>query len=118
MKHWIEIMDICFMTTIEIIVAIIITMILDGIANDSPEKDKPKSTLRLILETCFYACILWIMIFLCGKVIKKIPFPLNGWYGYKHSIQEEVKLLTVLTTVTIIFCQTIHYKIEEIRHRI
>jgi hypothetical protein len=31
------------MTTIEIIVAIIFTMFLDGIAHDSPEKDKAKS---------------------------------------------------------------------------
>jgi len=118
MKLWIEMVDLCFMTTIEVIVAILITMIIDSIAHDSPEKDRVKPTWRLILETCFFASILWIMIFLCGKVIKQIPFPLNGWYGYKHSVQEEVKLLTVLTTVAIVFCQSIHYKIEEIRHRV
>lgn len=119
MKEWINIADLFFLTIIQVLSAVMITIILDKyVFQEDHTKDKKKSTIRLLIEACVYSGILWITIYQVGKLIRKIPFPLDGMYGYKHVKNEEYHFLSIIPPFAIIFCDSIHYKLEELRRRV
>lgn len=51
----------------------------------------PNTIPNLIFEICIYASATMIMAYLIRKLISFIPFPLDGFYGYKHSRVSELK---------------------------
>ena len=51
----------------------------------------PNTIHYLIFEICIYASATMIMAYLIRKLISFIPFPLDGFYGYKHSRVSELK---------------------------
>ena len=119
MKEWIQVVDLFYMTILQVLFAVGITIVLDDyILREDHNEDKRKSTARLLIEACLYSGILWIVIYFVGKVIRMIPFPLDGWYGYKHSLNEEYHFISIIPPFAIIFCDSIHYKLEELRKRI
>jgi hypothetical protein len=119
MKEFIQVTDLFYMTILQVLSAVGITIIADDyIFREDHKKDKEKSTIRLLLEACLYSGILWIIIHFVGKVIRMIPFPLDGYYGYKHKKSEEYHFLSIIPPFAIIFCDSIHYKLEELRRRI
>lgn len=43
-----------------------------------------KSTVSLVLEICIHVILLGILAYLVRIIVKNIPFPLEGLYGYSH----------------------------------
>ena len=85
MKEWIQVIDLFYMTILQVLSAVGITIIIDDyVVKEDHKKDKQKSTARLLIEACLYSGILWIIIHFIGKFIRMIPFPLDGWYGFNH----------------------------------
>ena len=118
MKLIIFLADIFFTTTIEIISAFILSVGIDTyLFKESHRSDENTSTTLLLIETCLFCGILGILTYLAGIVIRKIPFPLNGWMGYKHASYDELRVLSILSVFTLIFCDSIQYKLEILRHR-
>jgi hypothetical protein len=119
MKEWIQVIDLFYMTILQVLSAVGVTILIDDyIVQEDHEKDNKKSTSRLLVEACLYSGMLWVTIHFVGKLIRMIPFPLDGWYGFNHKKQEEYHFLSIIPPFAIIFCDSIHYKLEEIRHRI
>jgi len=119
MKNIIFLIDIFFTTTIEIITAFMISLGLDRyIFKENHENDNATSTTTLLLETCLFCGILGVITYVAGIIIRHIPFPLDGIYGYKHSSYDELKVLSILSVFALIFCDSIQYKLEILRHRL
>ena len=51
----------------------------------------PDTIPYLIFEICMYSSATMIMAYLIRKFISIIPFPLDGYFGYKHSRVSELK---------------------------
>ena len=51
----------------------------------------PDTIPYLFFQICLYASATMIMAYLIRKLISFIPFPLDGFYGYKHSRVSELK---------------------------
>jgi len=119
MKSFILTIDIFFITTIQLITAFCLAFGLDKyIFQESHENDEHTSSIMLLLETCLFCGIVGVVTYFIGIVIRYIPFPLDGWYGYKHSSYDEVKLLSILSIFTIVFCDSIQYKLTLLKERL
>jgi hypothetical protein len=111
--------DIFFTTTLEIITAFIISLGLDRyIFKENHINDDNKDTLTLLVETCLFCGIIGVVTYATGIIVRRIPFPLDGIFNYKHSSYEEIKVLSILSVFTLIFCDSVQYKLNILRYRI
>jgi len=119
MKYLIFLIDIFFITVIEIIAAFILSIGVDKyFFIENHQDDENESTIHLLLKTCFFCGILSIVTYFTGIIVQHIPFPFDGFYGYKHASYSEVKTLTILSVFVLIFCDSIQYKLTILRKRL
>lgn len=119
MKNLLNNLDIAFLTIIEFIVAISITIIFDKfIIHENHKNDNKKTTFRLIIESCLYIAILWIVIYNVIDYIKKIPFPFEGVYNYSRKSNIHVRSINIIPVFIMVFCDSLNYKLNIIRERI
>ena len=77
-----------------------VSMLLDRI---TPDLDPSKSRLRTFLEVCVQFGVIGAVVFLMRHVIKNIPFPAEGWYGYEHSTNGELRSLPLFVFIFMFF---------------
>lgn len=94
---------ICFVT------AFIVSMIIDKL---TPPLDESKSRLRIFMEVTIQFGIIGGIVFLMRHVIKNIPFPAEGWYGYEHSTNGELRSLPLFVFIFMFFQQKTQAKMR------
>lgn len=82
------------------ILAFAVSMVLDRI---TPELDPAKSRLRIFTEVCVQFGVIGAIVFLTRHVIKNVPFPADGLYGYKHSTNGELRSLPLFVFIFMFF---------------
>ena len=80
--------------------AFVVSLFLDKI---TPPLDPAKSRLRIFLEVCAQFGLIGAIVFLMRHVIKKIPFPADGLYGYEHSTNGELRSLPLFVFIFMFF---------------
>jgi hypothetical protein len=75
-------------------------MFLDRI---TPPLDPSKSRLRIFAEVCAQFGVIGALVFFMRHVIKNVPFPADGMYGYQHSTNGELRSLPLFVFIFMFF---------------
>ena len=71
--------------------------------NFTPKLDETKPKWRIFAEVCVQFGIVAVIVFGARVFIKKVPFPLEGWYGYEHSALGELRSLPLMVFIFMFF---------------
>lgn len=91
--------------------AFITSLFLDKM---TPPLDPAKSRPRIFLEVFVQFGIIGAIVFLMRHVIKNIPFPADGWYGYEHSTNGELRSLPLFVFIFMFFQKNTQAKMRFI----
>jgi uncharacterized membrane protein HdeD (DUF308 family) len=82
--------DIFLLSAYYVVAALLISAGIDSVIGKfDKETDKQKSTIRLFAEAILYVFILLVIFYVVRNIIERIPFPLDGWFGFEHSRVKE-----------------------------
>jgi hypothetical protein len=119
---FIKILAIAFITVLYSFGGIFLTLLSDKyILNEFFDKNdedlEKKSTSRHLGETTAILAFYGIVAYLGRNIIQKIPFPLDGLYGFKYSNVKEVASGALLLWILINYSPILTNKIKIIRKR-
>jgi len=110
----IKLLDIGYITTIYVILAIILAKLCDKYFGVFDEVSEEKKQLRQsIIELILHVWLIGIIIYIVRNFVPLIPFPLNGIYGFNHL---KVKELTTATVFSIVFMYFYKYYQSKIKY--
>jgi hypothetical protein len=69
----------------------------------TPKLDKSKPKWRTFIEVCLQFGIIGAIVYGSRVLIKKVPFPLEGAYGYIHSQLSELRSLPLMVFIFMFF---------------
>jgi cytosine/uracil/thiamine/allantoin permease len=93
------------------IAAFFVSMVLDRI---TPDLDPSKSRLRIFAEVCVQFGVIGAIVFLVRHVIKNVPFPADGMYGYKHLENGELRSLPLFVFIFMFFQKKTQAKMKHL----
>ena len=82
------------------IAAFFASMFLEKI---TPDLDPSKSRLRIFTEVCVQFGVIGALVFLMRHLIKNVPFPADGLYGYRHLENGELRSLPLFVFIFMFF---------------
>ena len=80
--------------------------------------DEQKSTLRLLGEAILYVFVLLILFYITRNIVERIPFPMEGWFGFQHSRVKERTVDVVFVFVLFYFQNYFTEKMDFLHERI
>ena len=80
--------------------------------------DEQKSTLRLLAEAIAYVFLLLILFYITRNIVERIPFPMDGWFGFQHSRVKERTGDVVFVFVLFYFQNYFTEKMDFLHERI
>lgn len=83
--------DISLLGCYYLILGIITAVLLDKLLEKHETEIKKKSTLQLILTVFLNTSLIMIAAYFMRKIVERVPFPLDGVWGYDHSRVKEIK---------------------------
>ena len=97
----IKILDIGYITVIYVMLGIILARLCDKkLGKFDEKKAKEKPIFQHVIELILLLWFIGVVIYIVRNLVPLIPFPLDGYYGFKHLT---VKELTSATFFTISF---------------
>ena len=91
--------------------------ILYFVNDNDPEKLKQKSSFVLLCETTAIYAFFAILTYFGRNTLTKIPFPLDGMYGFEYIKVKEVASTQVLFVMIVAFSGTLYRKLQTLRSR-
>ena len=92
--YTIKILDITLVGIYFVILGIICSVIIEKMFSYDSDNTKEvldkKKTIIIILEILLQAAVIMIAAYFTRKIVKHIPFPLDGVGGYEHSQLKEI----------------------------
>jgi hypothetical protein len=76
--------------------------------------DKTKSKARIFTEIALQFALVGMILYVTRGLIKKIPFPLEGVYGYTHSALGELRSLPVFVFIFMFFQKNLQTKMNAL----
>jgi hypothetical protein len=100
MKDVVKTLGVAWVGVLCFVFAFLVSRFID---NFTPKLDKSKPKWQIFLEVCLQFGIVGIMVYASRMVIKKVPFPLDGVQGYKHSDLGELRSLPLMVFIFMFF---------------
>ncbi len=117
-KECITILAILFITVIEMSFAFGTTLCVDMILFKGDYSGiKTMSTGLLLLKAGMFLGLLMVIVHYGRQILRLIPFPLNGVYGFKYHSMPEWILLEAFIVFCIFYSDGLTHLIDELRKR-
>jgi hypothetical protein len=100
MREAVKTLGVAWVGVLTFALAFVLSMVLDRL---TPPLDESKSKSRVFLEVCIQFGIVGAALYWSRVLIKNIPFPLEGWYGYEHSSLGELRSLPLFVFIFMFF---------------
>ena len=100
MKDVVKTLGVAWVGVLCFVFAFVVSRLVD---NYTPKLDKSKPKWQTFLEVCFQFGIVAIIVYVSRMVIKKIPFPLDGFQGYTHAELGELRSLPLMVFIFMFF---------------
>lgn len=114
-----KITDIGLLTVYYFIVGFLISVGIDQLLGEFKKEEYEKtSTLRIFLEISLHLFILGVIMYVLRNIFERVPFPLEGFGGYKHILLKELQGGIVLSFVLLLFQKNLTEKISYLRQRL
>jgi len=96
----IRLLAVAWVGLLSFIIAFLASHWLDQI---TPELDKKRSKVRVFVAVSLQFALIGALIYMSRSLIKKVPFPLDGVSGYKHSSLGELRSLPLIVFIFMFF---------------
>jgi hypothetical protein len=111
----IKIIDIFFITSLYVFVGYYLSKLLDFIFNHTlGVYNNSYSKIHLLLDVLFEMSLTGVFSYLGRNIIHRIPFPLEGYYGFQHLRVKEVSSGALLTTFLVFFQSNLQLKLTSL----
>lgn len=114
----IKIIDIGFLTSTYFVLGMIVSAFFDNLYGPfNAEKEEAKPTFRLWGEIMLHLALAGIAVYILRNFVERIPFPLDGFFGFEH---KKVKELSggIILTFSILNQTVLRRKIEILYNRL
>lgn len=109
--HIIRLLGVAYVGVLSFIIAFTASYLLNKV---SPPLDKKKSKFRIFLEISLQFGVIGYLLYSSRNLIKNIPFPLEGYYGYAHSKLGELRSLPLIVFIFMFFQERVQDKMKYI----
>jgi hypothetical protein len=115
----IKLTDIAFITIIYFVLGMLGASLVDSILGDFDEEHAKKTPIwQTWLELFLQMSLLGICIYIARNVIRIIPFPLNGLYGFDHFRMKELDSEFIFAFPFIFFQNHFTKKLQHLYNRL
>ena len=114
----IKVIDIGFLTAIYFILGMVVSAFFDNLYGPFDEAvEEAKTTFRLWGEIILHLALVGIAVYILRNLVERIPFPLDGFFGFEH---KKVKELSggIILTFSILNQSVLRRKIEILYNRL
>jgi hypothetical protein len=114
-----KLLGISYVTIIYFLLGFAVAKVLDYILTDYDKvKENKKPVWRVILEILVRLCILGILIYLARNVVERVPFPLDGAFGFEYKRLKELDNEFIFTIPIFIYHTNFSEKIMDLYKRL
>ena len=114
----IKLLDISLLGIYYLFGGIIVSLMIDKLF---PEFDESvysqKSSIEIFLEICLNISSMMIVVYILRNIVERIPFPLDGLFGYDHSRVIEIKGGILIAFAVITFQHNFKNKVTFLINR-
>jgi hypothetical protein len=100
MKDVVKTLGVAWVGVLCFVFAFLVSRFVD---NFTPKLDETKPKWRIFAEVSVQFGIVAAIVYGARIFIKKIPFPMEGWYGYEHSALGELRSLPLMVFIFMFF---------------
>jgi hypothetical protein len=111
MKGLIRVLDVGFVASLCFLFAFFFSRALAKLFG---EPDMRKSRGRRLAEVTLQFGIIGVVVYLARSIIKKIPFPLDGYKGYDHHGLAELRSLPLMVFIFMFFQSNLQKKVKNL----
>jgi hypothetical protein len=114
----IKLCDITYIFSFYVFGAFIHGLLLSSLFKEyNKEEYANKSSLKIFIEICLIFACIGILVYFTKNLFEIIPFPLDGYQGYKHSNIKEINTAIPLTYTILFFQRGLRKKMGVIAKR-
>jgi len=114
-----KLLGISYVTIIYFLLGFAVAKALDYILSDYDKvKENKKPVWRVILEILVRLCILGILIYLARNIVERVPFPLDGAFGFEYKRLKELDNEFIFTIPIFIYHTNFSEKIMDLYKRL
>jgi len=114
----IKIVDIALIFSFYAIIGFLLSIFLNKLFTKyDEEKYTSYSTSRIMAEVCLIFASIGVVVYIAKNLCQLIPFPLDGYYGYKHDRVKELDRAIPLTYTILFFQSGLRDKLFNITKR-
>lgn len=116
--------DLAFTSALYFLLALVASVVLNFLTRVydtytvSQDGREEKSTPRLVFEVVAFVFFVTAAFYAIRKVVPMIPYPFEGYGGYKHEKLSEINIINISTMTLILFQTTLMDKIRILNDRI
>ena len=111
MIELIRVVDVGFVAALCFLFAYVFSSALDRVFG---EPDMRKSRVHRLLEVTLQFGLIGIIVYFARSLIKKIPFPLDGLYGYDRHKLTELRSLPIMVFIFMFFQSNLQKKVKNL----
>jgi len=100
MREAVKTLGIVWVGVLTFAFAFLLSALLDKL---TPPLDRTKGKFRTFLEVCAQFGVVGAILYWSRVLIKNVPFPFEGWYGYEHSALSELRSLPLFVFIFMFF---------------
>ncbi len=116
--RFIKIIDIAYIFSFYVFGAFIHALLLSSLFNEyNKEVYENKSSFKIFIEICLIFACIGILVYFTKNLFELIPFPLDGYKGYRHYRLKEINTAIPLTYTILFFQKGLRKKLGVLAKR-